>query len=65
MRIVYNNVDSFELIPPIFFKVILDITDSIRRNKKKGIFYYDINAKGMENDKEFNELKNNLDAEEV
>ena len=65
MKIVYNNVDSFELIPPIFFKVILDITDSIRRNKKKGIFYYDINAKGMENDKDFNELKNNLDAEEV
>ena len=65
LKIVYNNVDSFDEVPPIFIKVILDIIDSIRRNKRKGIFYVDINAKGMENDKDFLEYRDTLEPEDV
>lgn len=65
LKIVYNNVDSFDVVPPIFIKVILDIIDSIRRNKRKGIFYVDINAKGMENDKDFLEYRDTLEPEDV
>ena len=68
MKIVYNNVDSFEMLPPIFFKVIMDIIDCIRRNKRKNLFYEDLNAELDPKDKdykEFMEYKDNLEPEDV
>jgi tetratricopeptide (TPR) repeat protein len=68
MKIVFNNVDSFEVIPPIFYKAVLDIVDSIRRNKGKTLFFQDLNAMGIQKDKdykEFLEYKENIEPEDV
>lgn len=68
MKIVYNNVDSFEMLPPIFFKVIMDIIDSIRRNRKKSLFFQDLNIVLSEKDKDYKdykEYKENLEPEDV
>lgn len=59
MKIIYGNSESFDFIPAIFYRSILDLVECYLKNKKNTIYYQNSLA-AAKNDEDYNP-----DAEDV